>query len=47
MNIFFRPAARPKADATLPRGMNSESPVECAGRFAASTKVDRLQTHAI
>jgi hypothetical protein len=39
MNIFFRLAAQPKADAALPRRMKRESQVECAGQFEVSAKV--------
>jgi hypothetical protein len=47
MNIFFRLAAQPKADAAVLRRMKRESLVECAGQFEASAKVIHYQTHAI
>ncbi len=39
MNIFFRLAAQPKADAAVLRRMKRESLVECAGQFEVSAKV--------
>jgi len=47
MNISFRPAAQPTADATLLREVGMDSPRGSAGGFAASADAHLLQTHAI